>query len=489
MSATAASARYVIAADDKTKGAIASAIGGFRSMERNIKATVGRINVALGIVGGVALKRALQNVFTETAKQSKDFAYALDEVKRSARDLLAAKEGAPAATAAMRELAQVLKDPAVVAAADAITSVFIRGAAGAVKLATGVKTLKDEIDQLKSRRAELMSGGLEGRRSSIKGEPTFNITNVPQEIFRINTELAIKEQALAKQQAEDARRREQEWQRILAAGGRAGTRFETMKLFQENIKFLEGLDGLGDIGGDKFKAAVGREDRGFFAELIRDGDIQELKAGAEFFKQMGEAAADTGETISRTGDSIAEVGDRIGDAINATSEFSVYADQAARDSQSAFADFLFDPFDKGVKGMLKGFVDVLRRMIAEAAAAQIFETIFGKGKNGNTGAGNLIGSFLSGIFGSSSTKGAPPKYAAGTDYVPSDGLAYLHQGEKVVPASRNRGGGGMSVTIPIHIDARGATTDLIKALPEVLNRAKVAWKSELVRELKAGKYG
>lgn len=53
------------------------------------------------------------------------------------------------------------------------------------------------------------------------------------------------------------------------------------------------------------------------------------------------------------------------------------ADQAARNIQSAFADFLFDPFEEGLRGMLKGFLDTIRRMIAEIAASQILRLIFG----------------------------------------------------------------------------------------------------------------
>lgn len=73
---------------------------------------------------------------------------------------------------------------------------------------------------------------------------------------------------------------------------------------------------------------------------------------------------------------------------NASEEMSEFARQAARNMQDTFADFLFDPFDKGVKGMAAGFIDSMRRMVAEAGAAKIFDSI---------GGNSLVSSFF-GLF-------------------------------------------------------------------------------------------
>jgi tape measure domain-containing protein len=74
---------------------------------------------------------------------------------------------------------------------------------------------------------------------------------------------------------------------------------------------------------------------------------------------------------------------------------SSFAEQAARNAQDVLAEFLFDPFEEGLDGMLAGFIDVIRRMVAEAAAAKILESLFGK--TDENGAGGLAG-FLSGAF-------------------------------------------------------------------------------------------
>ena len=46
-----------------------------------------------------------------------------------------------------------------------------------------------------------------------------------------------------------------------------------------------------------------------------------------------------------------------------------------------------------------------------------------------------------------SQAGVSGSYATGTNYVPETGIYMLHQGEAVIPASRNMNGGGSSITI------------------------------------------
>lgn len=70
-------------------------------------------------------------------------------------------------------------------------------------------------------------------------------------------------------------------------------------------------------------------------------------------------------------------------------QMSAFAEQAARNMQDAFAEFLFDPFQGGLDGMLLGLVDTLRRMASEAIAARIFESLGAEEKlKGILGAGD-----------------------------------------------------------------------------------------------------
>jgi len=147
--------------------------------------------------------------------------------------------------------------------------------------------------------------------------------------------------------------------------------------------------------------------------------------------------------------------------------------KAAENLQDAFADFLFDPFAEGAKGMLKGFVDVLRRMAAEAIATKLGSLLLGDGSKGSTG-------ILSGIFdkiggaigGSNITLGsvALPKFATGIDYVPQDMPAIIHKEEAVLnknDAQAWRKGGASSGNTYI-INAQGQDGSAIARVEQAL---------------------
>jgi len=110
----------------------------------------------------------------------------------------------------------------------------------------------------------------------------------------------------------------------------------------------------------------------------------------------------------------------------ATQAMAVFADQAARNMQDAFADFLFDPFQDGVKGLAENFAKTLQRMVAEAAAANLVKALFG-------GGGQYTGT-LSTLF-SSGWGFAEGGHVRGPGTSTSDSIpAYLSNGEYVIKA-------------------------------------------------------
>jgi tape measure domain-containing protein len=61
------------------------------------------------------------------------------------------------------------------------------------------------------------------------------------------------------------------------------------------------------------------------------------------------------------------------DAESSANQMSVFAERAAQNMQDSFAEFLFNPFEDGVDGMLRNFTETLQRMTAQAASAQFFD--------------------------------------------------------------------------------------------------------------------
>ncbi len=151
--------------------------------------------------------------------------------------------------------------------------------------------------------------------------------------------------------------------------------------------------------GDSQAAAVQYDiERGELQKLSEEQKAN-LQNMAEVIDAMEDYKAIYGDGI----DSMA------GKTKDATDSMSTYAQQAARNMQDAFADFLFDPFSDGIGGMVEGFAKALKRMAAEAAAAEIFKMIGGWASNYQGGGSswiNAIGSVIS-AYGGARAGGGP----------------------------------------------------------------------------------
>lgn len=132
-------------------------------------------------------------------------------------------------------------------------------------------------------------------------------------------------------------------------------------------------------------------------------------------------------------------------------QFEKFADSAAKNMQSAFADFLFNPFEDGVRGMAKGFVDALRRMMAEVAAAKALEA----GLNFLTNSTNPVLSSIGNIFGGSRDsggRGEPGKsYLIGQGAQPE--MFIPDQSGTFIPNADELGMGQQSLSFQFSVDA------------------------------------
>lgn len=184
--------------------------------------------------------------------------------------------------------------------------------------------------------------------------------------------------------------------------------------------------------GDTSRAAAMAYDiqasglRGVNAELA---DVLEEQAKwLDFLDDMA-ALEDVWEQVAREA---AKYGEQL-------DEMSQYSLQAARNMQSHFADFLFDPFSKGVRGMLEGFSDALRRMAAEAAAADLFERI-GSWASGYSGRGSGWINAIGEMFGGGRYHGGDVRsdrfYRTGERNMPE--ILHTPAGQFLIPGDRGR---------------------------------------------------
>jgi tape measure domain-containing protein len=188
-------------------------------------------------------------------------------------------------------------------------------------------------------------------------------------------------------------------------------------------------------------------------ELMSAGVINKDTANL----RIGEFLDETLEEVKITSEKIYPKAER--EKLN---EFGV---QAARNMQSAFADFLFDPFEDGLKGMLGSFVDTIRRMVAEIASQQILTAMF----SGLAGSSNSVLKGIGTFFGGGKATGGP--VLSSKAYIVGEKGPELLVGAsgRIIPGTDMVGGGGGTVIAPVYnIDARGATQDLAKQLPSIL---------------------
>ena len=139
----------------------------------------------------------------------------------------------------------------------------------------------------------------------------------------------------------------------------------------------------------------------------------------------------------------------------ATDQMTEFATQAARNMQSAFADFLFKPWEQDMGDMLRSFVDMLHRMAAEMLAQALLMRAF----QSMAGMGGSIGSFGAAAAAALVRHdGGPVLAGSGSRPMP----AYLWQF-----APRYHGGGVAGL-------APGEVPAILQTGEQVLSRAQVA---------------
>lgn len=168
----------------------------------------------------------------------------------------------------------------------------------------------------------------------------------------------------------------------------------------------------------------------------------------------------------------AKTDEQLKDIEGKTGALTEFGKAAAQNIQSAFADFLFDPFSDGLDGMLSGFLETMKRMVAEVASQQILNGLFG----GLSGSTNPLVAGIGAAFSGARANGG--QVSAGRSYLVGE-----RGPELFMPSGAGRivpnGGGGTNVQI---VDQRGAgapPVDISRQMSGGMERIRVLIRSEV----------
>jgi hypothetical protein len=417
-----AQAQVTITAVDKTQAAINSAVKGMKSLERTAKVTAKAVNLAFGLLSGTILVSAFGKI-TEAAKKTEEGRRSLDRFN------------------------QALKDPALVSAANAFTTTLINGftrvvefAADATRAVTQVGRdlglFAQPVDRSQLGKGE---GGRRGRRMQV--DPINQMENdwkFRQKMMEIEKQRAKEAAAAAEKFASEIKRANE------------ATRTEMEKTVASFDSFKKDID-----------------------FLLRNGVISPEVASERIRSELDQILPEIEVTGKR---------EIIPGFKKATDQMQEFAKQAAANIQSAFADFLFDPFENGLRGMLSGFLNVIRRMVAEIAAQEILKAIFLPFASGS--------GFFSNFAKSLTGKAMGGPVSANTPYIVGErGPELFVPGTSggIVPNNKLGMGGGVTVAPVYNIDARGATADLQRSLPGILQENNRRIFDELDRRYGIGR--
>jgi tape measure domain-containing protein len=253
---------------------------------------------------------------------------------------------------------------------------------------------------------------------------TYGLTRTQAELYRLTLAEGIEPEQLAAAEAAlksiDAMEQQSAWQQQLI------DELEALKASEREHK--ESLEDQADAIRDSVDPtrALNRE----FEELNKlQAELQ--AAGLEPLSE---------EQLEARREQIRQ---QIQDVKNGSDQMSEFSIQAARNMQSAFAEFLYDPFEEGLEGMVRGFADAMRRLAAEALAAAALQALFkSAASSGNPYMAAFGAAFSSahqgGIAGATGqTRTVSPLVFAGVPRMHSGGFAGLRANE--VPTILERG--------------------------------------------------
>jgi hypothetical protein len=172
-----------------------------------------------------------------------------------------------------------------------------------------------------------------------------------------------------------------------------------------------------------------------------------------------------------------------------TDQMTEFAKAAAQNIQSAFADFLFDPFKNGLDGLLKNFVTFLAKAAAQAASAKILKSVFGGLASSDNGFLSALGAAFGGAVSGNADGGGLNR---GMPYLVGERGPELFTPSSAGTVTPNgqfgNGGGTNNVTVNVSVEkgqqSSQGTSD--KDARELGNRISAIVRAELIDQKRNG---
>lgn len=352
--------------------------------------------------------KAIEDRFRGAADAAANtFSGAMQQAGNALHDLMEQGE-LPEATAALKELTTVLKDPGVKQGVDSIFTTIITLASKAVallsKTAAGLKILATGRGGNDSVDIDNQITALQKQRADIADNA-------------INEGMQPEQQATLLKQLDD----------------QIATLMKRLQMAQ---------DGIVDFNGDLKEVTITATK---LAEPVHDLGEVTSKAFAQFGSNAQDAATALAKLVSRMDDlgdvRFDQFGTSLGKEIDAAGEnalkeahkaldnyqstYEEFLSKAARGTQDVIADTLSDGFKDGFSGILTSFSQMLQKIIAQLVAADLTKRLFGAAGGGDTGTSGWVGAGIKAVgafFGGtrdSGGRGAPGmSYAIGTGAQP-----------------------------------------------------------------------